>query len=57
MTIDVGIAKILKLDPKMVRFYTARMLIELTRGKPLTRREQKMVYDQCSERRFRVLNT
>jgi len=53
MQIEEGIAKILNKDPKMVRFYTARMLIELTKERILTNREQHEIYNQCSKRRFR----
>lgn len=44
---DKELSSILKKDPKMIRFYAARMLIELDLGKRLTKIQQHKVFNKC----------
>ena len=53
MQIDEDIGRILNKDPKMIRFFAARMLIELTTERCLTAEEQHKVFNQCGKKRFR----
>uniref|UniRef100_A0A6M3JGT6 Uncharacterized protein n=1 Tax=viral metagenome TaxID=1070528 RepID=A0A6M3JGT6_9ZZZZ len=47
MEVETGIASILNKDPKIIRFFAARMLVELTLERPLTKEEQQKLFHRC----------
>lgn len=51
---DMELSSIMKKDPKMIRFYAARMLIELDIGKRITKTEQHKIFNKC---RIGILET
>lgn len=49
MEIEAGIARILNKDPRMIRFYAVRMLVELARERHLSKEEQQRLYHRCNK--------
>ena len=45
--IDVAVGEILNKDSKMIRFYGARMAIEITLGRRLTPKEAHKLFNKC----------
>ena len=44
---DKALASILNKDPKMMRFYALRMIMEITLGKRLSKDKQRELFHHC----------
>ncbi len=53
---DKALSAVSNKDPKIMRFYAARMLIELDRGKRLSKTQQQKLYHNCRVGIFEVEN-
>ncbi len=44
---DKALSSILNKEPKMIRFYAVRMIVELALGKRLSKPEQHKLFNRC----------